>query len=89
MAVKGIYSLQGRSRARRSGGNVFTIATGGTISRSGSYKIHAFNSSNNFVVTSVGSSPYNTFEMVILAGGGGGAAQYLGGGGGAGGLIYS
>lgn len=84
MAVKGIYSLQGRSRARRSGGgSVFTIATGGTISRSGSYKIHAFNSSTNFVVSQVGTAPYNTVEYLIVAGGGAGGI----GGGGAGGLL--
>ena len=86
MAVKGIYSLQGRSRVRRSGGGgggVFTTATGGTISRSGSYKIHAFNSSTNFVVSQVGTAPYNTVEYLIVAGGGAGGI----GGGGAGGKL--
>ena len=64
MAVKGIYGLQGRSRVRRSGGgSVFTTATGGTISRSGSYKIHAFNSSTNFVVSQVGTAPYNSTNL--------------------------
>ena len=88
MAVRGIYSLQGRSRARRSGGgSVFTTATGGTISRSGSYKIHAFNSSTNFVVSQVGTAPYNTVEYLIVAGGGGGGGGITGAGGGAGGLL--
>lgn len=84
MAVKGIYGLQGRSRVRRSGGgSIYTTATGGTISRSGSYKIHAFNSSTNFVVSQVGTAPYNTVEYLIVAGGGAGGL----GGAGAGGLL--
>jgi hypothetical protein len=66
------------------------IASGGTLTtvvQSGiTYRVHAFTtvgSSNNFVVSSVGS--WNDFDYVIVAGGGGGGGW--GGGGGAGGVL--
>jgi len=67
----------------------FTSATGGTVTTSGDYKIHTFTSvgSTNFVVSSVGTAPNNTFQVLIVAGGGGGGGQYVGGGGGGGGVI--
>ena len=37
-------------------GNNYTVATGGTITTSGDYKIHTFTSSSDFVVSSVGNS---------------------------------
>ena len=61
-------------------------ATGGTVTTSGSYKIHTFTSSGSFSLTS---NPANkSFEVLLVAGGGGGGAR-SGGGGGAGGVIYS
>ena len=57
-------------------------ATGGTKTTDGSYTVHTFLSSQNFVVTSGSAS----IEYLIVAGGGGGGGQYQGGGGGAGGL---
>lgn len=66
----------------------YTVATGGTITTSGDYKIHTFNSSDNFVVTSLGTS--NTVEYLVVAGGGAGASGFTNsnaiGGGGAGGF---
>ena len=59
-------------------------ATGGTITTSGGYKIHTFNSSDTFTVTSGG-----TVEYLVVAGGGGGGGGYQGGGGGAGGYLAS
>ena len=74
----------------------FISASGGTITTSGSYKIHTFTTtgSNNFTIHTTGSSPYNTVELLVVAGGGGGGgnqinADYYAGGGGAGGLFYT
>lgn len=61
----------------------FVAATGGTVTTSGDYKIHTFNSSGDFIVTSGGE-----VEFLMVAGGGGGGTDY-GGGGGGGGLITS
>jgi hypothetical protein len=59
-----------------------TMATGGSVTTSGGYRIHTFTSgSTSFTMTYPG-----TVE-VLLVGGGGGGAQ-IGGGGGAGGFIY-
>ena len=58
-------------------------ATGGTISTSGTYKIHTFTSSGTFTVTQ-GTA---TIEYLVIGGGGGGGtvSTVPGGGGGAGG----
>ena len=61
----------------------YIVATGGTVTTSGSFKIHTFTSSADFVVTELGTNPF--VETLVVAGGGGGAT----GAGGAGGLIYS
>ena len=66
-------------------GSQYLTATGGTITQSGNYRIHTFNSTSNFVVSTLGVSPApNTVSYEIVAGGGGGGPGY-GGGGGAGG----
>jgi len=59
------------------------IATGGTVTDSGGYRYHTFNSSGNFVVTQSG-----VIEYLVVAGGGGGGDRH-GGGGGGGGYIAS
>ena len=59
------------------------MATGGTITYDGDYKIHTFLSSGNFIVTAGGD-----VEYLVVAGGGGGGANG-GSGGGAGGLLYN
>jgi len=74
----------------------FTQATGGTVTESGDFKIHTFNSSGNFVVTTAGNktdmpaSPAagpNTVSYLVIAGGGsGGVPNTYTGGGGAGGF---
>ena len=72
----------------------YTEATGGTVATSGDYKIHTFNSSSNFVVSSTGNAPSNpaggpnSVDYLIVAGGGGGGGND-GGGGGAGGFRES
>ena len=58
------------------------LPSGGTITTSGSYRIHTFTSSGNFVNTL---SNLSVQYLVIGGGGGGGVADGGGGGGGAGG----
>jgi len=61
----------------------FVSASGGTVTTDGDYKIHTFNSSGDFIVTSGGD-----VDFLMVAGGGAGGTDY-GGGGGGGGLITS
>jgi hypothetical protein len=53
------------------------IATGGTVTDVGGYRIHTFTSSSDFVVTQGG-----VVEYLIVAGGGGGGRGDNGSGGG-------
>jgi hypothetical protein len=62
---------------------VAALPTGGTITTSGSFRIHTFTTSSNFVVPSGFSA---TAQYLIVAGGGGGGSRHAGGGG-AGGYI--
>ena len=64
----------------------YVAATGGTVTTSGDYKIHTFNSSSNFVVSAAGNpAGANTADYLVIAGGAGGGQGCAGGGGGAGG----
>ena len=72
----------------------FIIATGGTITCCGDYKIHKFTSPGTFCVSVIGSSlggPSNVDYLVVAGGGGGGGepSNGSGGGGGAGGFRES
>jgi hypothetical protein len=66
---------------------VATVATGGTITTDGDYKVHTFNSSSTFTVTTLGHD--TTIEYIVVAGGGAGGSGYQSGGGGAGGYRSS
>lgn len=58
------------------------VATGGTITTDGNFKVHVFNSSGTFeIISGTGDVEY----LVIAGGGGGGSGNASGGGGGAGG----
>ena len=70
-------------------GNIFTVATGGTIATVGDYKVHTFTSSGTFEITQAGTGPNSTVDYLVVAGGGGGGAPIGGGGGGAGGYRLS
>lgn len=71
---------------RGSSNVTFMIATGGTITTSGDYKIHRFTSSGTFAISQRdGASP--VMDYLIIAGGGGGGAGSSGGAG-AGGRRY-
>ena len=63
----------------------YIVASGGTETTSGDYKIHTFNADANFVVTTA-PTPGNNNVSYIAVGGGGGAGCNIGGGGGAGGF---
>jgi len=71
----------------------FIEATGGTVTTSGDYKIHAFTGDGCFVVSQLGNTGVPTIyrdkvDYLVVAGGAGGGAQQ-GGGGGAGGFRIS
>ena len=67
-------------------GSTHVVATGGTITTSGDYKIHTFTASGCFQVTAAGTpSGSNKISYLVVAGGGGGSNDG-GGGGGAGGF---
>ena len=70
----------------------FTVATGGTVTTDGNYKVHTFTGGGTFSVSQVGDDP--SVSYLIAAGGaaggggyGGSAQNWMGGGGGAGGLL--
>ena len=67
-------------------GNPNLVATGGSVTTSGNYKIHSFTSPGTFSVTNASTtSANNTVSYLVVAGGASGGAAY-GGGGGAGGF---
>ena len=72
-------------------GQTFISATGGTITTSGNFKIHTFNSDATFTVSSISNqAPFNDVSYVVVAGGGAGGGAACNGcagaaGGGAGG----
>jgi len=72
-------------------GSLHVVATGGTITESGDFKIHTFNSSSSFVVTDAGKPGGSTTVdyLVLGAGGGGASGGGAAGGGGAGGHRFS
>jgi len=70
----------------------YIVATGGTITTCGNFKIHTFTGPGTFTVCSVGNpAGSTTVDYLVVAGGAGGGrgSQASGGGGGAGGLRFS
>lgn len=68
------------------------VATGGTITTCGDFKIHTFTGPGTFTVSSLSpSSPHNVVDYLVVAGGGGSGGQggQASGGGGAGGYRES
>lgn len=86
-SMRGSYGTTGR--IRHSLGRVGATTTGGSISTSGNFRIHTFQtgsqSGSTFSFTPDSAGPV---EILLVAGGGGGGGRRAGGGG-AGGLIYS
>ena len=65
----------------------YIVATGGTITYNGNYKVHTFTSSDSFTILSGAGS---VSSLVVAGGGyGGGINNASGGGGGGGGAIYT
>jgi len=63
----------------------FIVATGGTVTCCGDYKIHTFTSPGTFTVTSSGNPlGSTTVDYLVVAGGGGGGFGFGAGGGGGG-----
>ncbi len=71
------------------GSEDFMVATGGSISTAGDFKIHTFTSSGTFEVTQEYTNPgnYPVEVLVVAGGGGGGDGGGNGGAGGAGGYL--
>ena len=72
----------------------YMSATGGTITDSGGYRIHAFTTSGNLTVSALGVGSVNFVDYLIVGGGAsggrnGGGLYAGGGGGGAGGALLS
>ena len=67
-------------------GNAFLVATGGTITEDGNFKVHTFTGPGTFTVSKIScTAAENTVSYMVVAGGGGSTAN-RGGGGGAGGF---
>ena len=66
----------------------FIVATGGTESTSGDFKIHTFTGPGTFQITNAGSSPNNVVDYLVVGGGGAGTGV-AGSGAGAGGFRLS
>ena len=90
MPLLGLLGLGG-GIARAGAAKNFFIASGGTETTSGDYKIHTFNSDDTFQVTAVGDPGANAIELLVVGGGGGGGGPSPdgpNGGGGGGGVVY-
>ena len=78
-------NLYGKSR--------FIVASGGSETTYGIYKVHTFTGSGTFTISNAGTAGFNTIEHFIVAGGAGGGFAHSGagagggGGGGAGGYV--
>tara|TARA_R100000455_G_C6269937_1_gene125642 strand:+ start:433 stop:1335 length:903 start_codon:yes stop_codon:yes gene_type:complete len=74
-----------RGFGQKGGSPKFIVATGGTITTDGNFKIHTFTSPGTFCVSCAGNpGGSDTTEYLVVAGGGGGG-QYVNSGGWAGG----
>jgi hypothetical protein len=67
----------------------YIVATGGTITTCGNYKIHSFTGPGTFTVCSVGNPAGSDKIQTLIVAGGGGGGRDRGSGGGAGGLILT
>ena len=67
-------------------GNPNIVATGGTVTTSGNYKIHTFTGPGTFSVTNASSTAANNIVSYLVVAGGASGGSSEGGGGGAGGF---
>ena len=83
-STKGWMDIHDSTTAAK--GNDKIIATGGTVTTCGDFKIHTFTGPGTFAVTQVSpTAAENTVGYQVVAGGGAGGTAYYAGGGGAGG----
>lgn len=86
-STKGWQDIQDSSAAVT--GNPYLVATGGTVTTCGDYKIHTFTSDATFTVCSTGSPTYAYVDYLVIAGGGATGTSAHGAGSGAGGFRES
>ena len=67
----------------------FIVATGGTITECGDYRIHTFTGPGTFCVSCSGCAGNNKVDYTVVAGGGGSGSRIRSGGGGGGGYRES
>tara|TARA_R100001591_G_scaffold20477_1_gene29040 strand:+ start:339 stop:1733 length:1395 start_codon:yes stop_codon:yes gene_type:complete len=81
-ATKGWLLIDFAKASDIAGIEEFIVASGGTVTTSGDYKIHTFTSPGTFCVSCVGTcSGSNKVDYLVIAGGGGGGKGRAGGGG--------
>jgi hypothetical protein len=61
------------------------VATGGTVTTSGGFKWHTFNSGGTLTISA---GDLSNVEVLVVGSGGGGSQVFAGGGGGGGGVLY-
>jgi len=96
-ALHYVYSSSatiGWAKVNRDSTSSFVEATGGTVTTSGDFKIHTFNSSSNFVVSALSGTAANNEVSYMIVAGGASSGNNVGaekgtGGGGAGGFRES
>ena len=86
-STKGWINIQNAEDTETGQSPALIVATGGTITTSGDYKIHTFTGPGTFEVTT-GFGPIALADYMVVAGGGSGGNN-LGGGGGGGGFRES
>ena len=83
------------TQTSQTGLSPYVIASGGTQSTVGDFKVHTFTGPGTFTVCQAGTaapcsgSGSNAVEYIVIGGGGSGGRGYYGGGGGAGGFRFS
>jgi|TARA_R100000426_G_scaffold7798_1_gene9378 hypothetical protein len=90
-STKGWVNVQ-NAEDTETGTSPYPVASGGTESTCGDWKIHKFTSPGTFTVSGAGlsgSCAWNKLDYFVVAGGGGGSVACGGGGGGAGGFRES
>ena len=88
-ATKGWVVTDSGAEADKEPTPEYIVATGGTITCCGDFKIHTFTGPGTFTVCSTGNSLGSTTVDYLVIGGGGGGGTPQGGGGGAGGYRES
>ena len=89
-ATKGWIVTNSGAESDRQPDPAFIVATGGTITTCGDFKIHTFTGPGTFTVTCGGNSlGSNTVDYLVAAGAGAGGSGDVAGGGGAGGYRES